>query len=160
MTMHRIICLILVLLSLALASAALAADLTVGTATARSGQKATGVRPVPAGVAAGPNHPVIIVNGARPGPTLALVAGAHGTEYASILALHKLVQFDPATLSGALIVLPLLNVASFSQMVPHLNPIDGKNMNRLYPGKADGTQTERILFAVTKQVLEKCDYLI
>jgi len=33
-------------------------------------------------------------------------------------------------------------------------------MNRLYPGKPDGTQTERALWAITKQVLEKCDYLI
>src|SRR5712692_3552179 len=137
-----------------------AADLTVGTATARAGSRANGVIAVPAGADAATNIPVIVVNGGKPGPTLALVAGAHGTEYASILALHKLVQLDPSTLSGALIVLPLLNVASIAQMVPHLNPIDGKNMNRLYPWKADGTQTERVLFAVTKQVLEKCDYLI
>jgi len=137
-----------------------AADITVGTATARPGSRANGVIAVAAGVDAAANIPVIVINGARPGPTLALVAGAHGTEYASILALHRVAQLDPSTLSGALIVLPLLNVASFSQMVPHLNPVDGKNMNRLYPGKADGTQTERVLFAVTKQVLEKCDYLI
>src|SRR5262249_3524008 len=90
-----------------------------------------------------------------------LVAGAHGTEYASILALHKFARsVDPTAVSGAVIVVPLLNIASFSQMVPHLNPVDGKNMNRLYPGKAEGTQTERALLAVTKQVLEKCDYLI
>jgi predicted deacylase len=92
---------------------------------------------------------------------LALVAGAHGTEYASILALEELArQVDPAGLSGTLIVVPLLNVASFLEKVPHLNPVDGKNMNRLYPGKADGTQTERALWAVTKQVLEQCDYLV
>src|SRR5262249_7681320 len=42
----------------------------------------------------------------------------------------------------------------------HLNPVDGKNMNRLYPGKADGTQTERALYAVTKQVLDQAEYLI
>src|ERR1700686_1510191 len=161
MTMRRIICLILVLLSLALASAALAADLTVGTATARSGQKATGVLPVPAGVDAATNIPVIIVNGAKPGPTLALVAGAHGTEYASIIALEKLAQIaEPSGLSGALIIVPLVNVASFEQKVPHLNPTDKKNMNRFFPGKADGTQTERASWAIAKQVVEKCDYLI
>jgi predicted deacylase len=159
--MRRIIFLILVLLSLALASAALAADLTVGTATARSGQKATGVLPVPAGVDAATNIPVIIVNGARPGPTLALVAGAHGTEYASIIALEKLAQIaEPSGLSGALIIVPLVNVASFAQKVPHLNPTDNKNMNRFFPGKADGTQTERASWAIAKQVVEKCDYLI
>jgi hypothetical protein len=33
-------------------------------------------------------------------------------------------------------------------------------MNRMFPGKADGTQTERASWALTKQVVEKCDYLI
>ncbi len=161
MTMHRTIFLSLAIVNLALPSAALAADLTIGTATAHSGQKATGVLPVPAGVDAATNIPVIIVNGARPGPTLALVAGAHGTEYASIIALEKLAQIaEPSGLSGALIIVPLVNVASFAQKVPHLNPTDNKNMNRFFPGKADGTQTERASWALAKQVVDRCDYLI
>ncbi len=161
MTMRRSILLGLAILMLALCSSALAADLTIGTATARSGQKATGVITVPAGVDAAANIPVIVVNGAKPGPTLALVAGAHGTEYASIIALEKLAQTaEPAGLSGAIIIVPLVNVASFAQKVPHLNPVDNKNMNRFFPGKADGTQTERASWALAKQVVEKCDYLI
>jgi len=140
---------------------ACSADFTVGSATAASGQKATGYITVPAGVDAAASIPVIVVNGARPGPVLALVAGSHGTEYASILALQQLAQAaDPATLSGTLIIVPLINVPSFTQKVPHLNPVDGKNMNRFYPGKPDGTQTERASWAIGKQVVEKCDYLI
>jgi len=105
--------------------------------------------------------PVIVINGAKAGPTLALVAGAHGTEYSSIIALERIAQqANPAEMSGAVIVLPLLNQASFAQKVPHLNPIDGKNMNRFYPGKADGTQTERISWAVSQQVIAKADYLL
>jgi len=38
--------------------------------------------------------------------------------------------------------------------------VDSKGMNRIYPGKPDGTQTERASWAVTKEVIEKCDYLI
>src|ERR1700719_1136071 len=149
------------ILTLLLATAGFAADITVGTAVARSGQQATGVIQVPAGVDAATNIPVIVVNGAKPGPTLALLAGAHGTEYASIIALMKLAEAaDPSTVSGTLIVVPLLNVASFLGKVPHLNPVDGKNMNRLYPGKPDGTQTERASWAITRQVLDPCDYLI
>ena len=149
------------LVALALCAVSLAADVTVGTVTAHSGQRATGAIHVPAGSDAAVDIAVIVVNGAKPGPTLALVAGAHGTEYASVIALERLGQSaDPAAMSGTLIIVPLLNVASFLQKVPHINPVDGKNMNRLYPGKADGTQTERVLYAVTNQVLEKCDYLI
>src|SRR5580700_4354189 len=96
------------LLVVALCGTAAAADITVGTATARPGEKATGVIEVPAGVDAAASIPVIVVNGAKAGPTLALIAGSHGTEYASIIALQKLAHsFDPSELSGALIIVPL-----------------------------------------------------
>jgi predicted deacylase len=134
---------------------------TVGTASAATGQKATGYLEVPAGLDAATNIPVIVVNGGKPGPILALVSGAHGTEYASIVALEKLIpELDPAQLSGTVILLPLVNIPSFEQKVPHVNPIDGKSMNRFYPGKADGTQTERASYLITKQVVDRCDYLI
>ena len=134
---------------------------TLGTATAAPGQKATGLLEVPAGSDAATSIPVVVVNGAKPGPVLALVSGSHGTEYASVIALEKLIQaLDPAQLSGTVLILPLVNTASFEQKVPHLNPVDGKNMNRFYPGKADGTQTERTSAIITKQVIERSDYLI
>ncbi len=149
------------LLVFAFCGAAFAADLKVGTATARPGEKATGVLTVPAGVDAASSLAVILINGAKPGPTLALISGAHGTEYASIIAMEKLADaIEPAQLAGAVIIVPLVNPASFAQKVPHLNPVDGKNMNRYYPGKPDGTQTERVSWAISKQVVEKCDYLL
>ncbi len=49
---------------------------------------------------------------------------------------------------------------SFEQKVPHNNPVDGKNMNRMYPGKIDGTQTDRASYFITKEVIERCDHLI
>jgi predicted deacylase len=67
---------------------------------------------------------------------------------------------DPARLSGTVVVLPLVNVPSFQQKVAHVNPVDGKNMNRAYPGRPDGTQTERASYAITTQVVERADYLI
>ena len=63
-------------------------------------------------------------------------------------------------MSGTVILVPLVNTPSFEQKVPHVNPVDGKSMNRFYPGKADGTQTERALFLITRQIVERCDYLI
>ena len=134
---------------------------SVGTASAAPGQKATGYLEVPAGVDAATNIPVVVINGAKPGPVLALVTGAHGTEYVSIIAVEKLISnLDPAQISGTVVLLPLVNIASFEQKVPHVNPIDNKSMNRFYPGKADGTQTERASFLITKQVVDRCDYLI
>jgi len=79
----------------------------------------------------------------------------------SIVAVERLIGLlDPAEVSGTVILLPLVNIASFEQKVPHVNPVDGKSMNRFYPGKADGTQTERALYAITKEVVDRCDYLI
>jgi uncharacterized protein len=142
-------------------SARAQSSFTAGTATASPGQKATGYIEVRAGVDAGTNIPVVVVNGAKPGKILALVSGAHGTEYVSIIAIEKLIaQLDPAQLSGTVILVPLVNIASFEQKVPHVNPIDNKSMNRFYPGKPDGTQTERASFIITKQIVDRCDYLI
>ncbi|MGC1108000.1 MAG: M14 family metallopeptidase [Candidatus Acidiferrales bacterium] len=137
------------------------ASFTVGSATAAPGETATGYLDVPAGVDAGVQIPVAVVRGAKPGPVLAIVSGSHGTEYASIIAVEQLIQhLDAKELSGTVILIPLVNVNSFEEKVPHLNPVDGKNMNRMYPGKPDGTQTERASWLITKDVVERCDYLI
>jgi uncharacterized protein len=133
----------------------------VGTAKASRGQTATGVLDVPAGSDAALSIPVAVVHGAKPGPVLALLAGAHGTEYASIIALERLItSLDPTQLAGTVIIVPLLNVPSFTAVVPHLNPVDGKNMNRMYPGRMDGTQTDRASYLITKHVVEPSDHLI
>jgi len=134
---------------------------TVGTAAAAPGQKVSGMIEVPAGVDAATSIPVVVANGAKPGPVLALVSGAHGTEYASIIALEKVIErIDPAALSGTVVIVPLVNIQSFEKKVPHVNPVDNKSMNRFYPGRMDGTQTERALYMMTKEVVDKCNYLI
>jgi uncharacterized protein len=157
MTMRKILSSCVLLL---LSVAAAAQRITIGTAGADIGQRATGYIEVPAGVDAGTRIPVIVIRGDKPGPTLALVSGAHGTEYASIIALEKLAQMSPAGISGTVIIVPLVNIASFEQKVPHVNPVDGKSMNRFYPGNPNGTQTERASWAITREVVEKTDYLI
>jgi len=137
------------------------ATFSVGTATAGRGQLARGAIKVPAGSDAGYDIAVAVLHGAKPGPALAIVAGAHGTEYASIIAVERLIDaVDPAQLSGTLILVPLLNPASFERMVPHVNPVDNKSMNRFYPGTPSGTQTDRASYMMTKEVVDKCDHLI
>jgi predicted deacylase len=133
----------------------------VGTATAHRGEKAYGAIVVPAGVDSGYSIGVVVVHGKRPGPVLAVVSGAHGTEYTSIIALEKLIAaLNPATLAGTVIIVPLVNVASFEQKVPHVNPVDRKSMNRFYPGNPNGTQTERASYLITREVVEQSDHLI
>jgi predicted deacylase len=134
---------------------------TVGTVKAARGQTVTGSIEVPAGSDAALSIPVAVAHGAKAGPVLALLAGAHGTEYASIIALQKLIAaIDAKELSGTVIIVPLLNVPSFVKIVTHLNPTDGKNMNRMYPGRPEGTQTDRASHLITTQVVEQSDHVI
>ncbi len=152
---------LLVLVFVSLVTAQDRKTFSVGTATATRGQKATGTIEVSAGSDAALSIPVAVFHGAKPGPVLAIVAGSHGTEYTSIIALEKLIgMLNPSEISGTVIIVPLINIQSFEQKVPHLNPVDRKSMNRWYPGKMDGTQTDRASFMITKQVVEQCDHLI
>jgi predicted deacylase len=114
---------------------------------------------VPAGVDAGTEIPVTTIRGDRPGPTLALVAGNHGYEYPPVLALQK-VRIDPSRLSGTVILVHAANMPSFLGRTVYFSPVDGKNLNRCYPGRADGTVSERIAHAITSQVIDRCDYLL
>src|SRR5437773_5293621 len=146
---------------LALTPMAQAQSVAVGTARAERGHAATSYIEVPAGADPATSIPVVVVHGARTGPVLAIVSGAHGTEYASIIAVERLIgALDPTQISGTVILVPLVNRASFDQKVVHVNPVDGKSMNRFYPGRSDGSQTERASYLITKEVVERCDHLI
>ena len=88
--------------------------------------------------------------GAHPGKTLVVTAGVHGCEYVGILALQKLVEtLDCATLYGQVILLPLVNSKGFFAGVKQLNPADDRNLNREFPGREDGTETQRMASAET-----------
>lgn len=134
---------------------------SVGSATAAPGTTAYGAIDVAAGPDSSLSIPVAVIRGARTGPVVAFVAGSHGTEYTSIIAMQQLIgRVDARRLSGTVIVAPLLNVASFEQMTPHLNPIDHKSMNGNYPGDRAGTQTQRALAAVTERIVAPADVVV
>jgi predicted deacylase len=116
---------------------------------------------VPAGSDAGTQIPVTTIRGAGPGPTLALIAGNHGYEYPPILALQRLrALIDPARLMGSIIMVHVANMPSFLGRTVYFSPVDGKNLNRVYPGRKDGTVSERIAYAITTEVIEQADYVL
>ncbi|MBI1809282.1 MAG: succinylglutamate desuccinylase/aspartoacylase family protein [Gemmatimonadetes bacterium] len=134
---------------------------TVGTATAKRGERVYGTLTIPSATDSGTTIQLAIVNGAKPGPVVAFISGSHGTEYTSVVAMTRLIaRIDPAKLRGTAIVVPLLNVASFERMVPHVNPVDGKGMNASYPGDASGTQTQRVLAAVAREIVAQSDVVV
>jgi hypothetical protein len=116
---------------------------------------------IPAAADAGTQIPVTTIEGAAPGPTLALIAGNHGYEYPPILALQQLrAEIDPAALSGTVILVHVANMPSFLGRTIYFSPVDGKNLNRVYPGRADGTVSERIAYAITQEIIERADYVL
>jgi predicted deacylase len=116
---------------------------------------------IPAAMDAGTEIPITTIHGAQPGPVVALVAGNHGYEYPPILALQKLKsEIDPASLAGTLILVHVANMPSFLGRTVYFSPVDGKNLNRVYPGRAGGTVSERIAYAITNEVIEKAGYVL
>ena len=137
------------------------AAVTIGSAVARPGQAVSGFIDVPAGVDSGTRIPITIVRGAQPGPTLALIAGTHGSEVAPIVALQRVrATLDPAGLRGTVLIVHVANMPSFLGRTIYYSPVDGKNLNRVYPGRPGGTVSERIAYAITREIIERADYLV
>ncbi len=105
--------------------------------------------------------PVYVACSPRPGPTVVAIGGTHGDEYEGPVGLKNLIrELDPARLaSGRLIVIPVLNVPAF-RAARRDSPLDGQNMNRVFPGDAGGTITERIARFVTDDILVRADVVI
>ncbi|WP_422357109.1 M14 family metallopeptidase [Qipengyuania flava] len=105
--------------------------------------------------------PATVLHGNAPGPVLAAVAGVHGYEFAPIVAAERLAdRIDPAQLSGTLIIVRVANIPAFEARSPYVNPVDRKNLNRSFPGSADGTQTERIADVLSREVVARADFLM
>lgn len=135
--------------------------LTIGAVTGRPGEKVSGFIDVPAAADPGAQIPVTIVTGAKPGPVLALVAGTHGSEPSPIVGLQRVrAQLNPKQLSGTVILVQIANLPSFAHRTIYRGPWDQKNLNRVFPGKRDGTASERIAYAITTQVIDQCEYLV
>ena len=91
------------------------------------------------------------------GPTVLLVAGNHGNEYEGQVALREFVrQADVSDISGRIIVIPSLNMPAARADV-RVSPLDGVNLNRVFPGSADAGPTAAIAGFVNDIVLPVCD---
>jgi predicted deacylase len=82
-------------------------------------------------------------------------------EYVPIVALQRLrTAIDPKTLRGTIVLVHVANMPSFLGRTIYYSPVDGKNLNRVYPGKADGTISERIADAITREVIARATHVI
>ncbi|MDA8344825.1 MAG: M14 family metallopeptidase [Thermaerobacter sp.] len=104
--------------------------------------------------------PYTDVRGAADGPTLLLSGGVHGGEYPGIAAAIEIARrLEPGEIKGRVIVLHLTNPPAFWGRSQYYNPLDGKNLNRCFPGDAAGSASERMAARVIA-VLREADYWI
>jgi len=111
---------------------------------------------------AGPlRFPLVIINGAEDGPRLCLTAGVHATEYAPIDAVMRIIRsVKPSELRGAIIAVPVTNMRMFESRSGFTSPLDGLNLNKIAPGRRDGSISEILADVLLREVIGAAEYHI
>jgi len=90
--------------------------------------------------------PITILNGIYDGPILYIQAASDGNELNGIAVIHHILNtVSPNSLRGGIIAVPIVNVLAFQHRQAY-SIADEKKMNRCFPGKKDGTSSERIAY--------------
>jgi len=132
-----------------------------GDIKAEPGQYAYGKVPVMELAHGAPvSIPVLIVNGAKPGPCLWLNGAVHGDELNGPMAIRNLLpKLDPQKLSGTVIATPISNPLAFQARQKN-TPQDGLDMDMQFPGDPHGTLSQRIAHALFDKIRAHANYLI
>jgi len=98
-----------------------------------------------------------VVNGGR-GRTALFMAGNHGDEYEGQIALCRLIrELEPEGIQGRVIIMPAANLPAALDGA-RVSPIDQGNLNRSFPGDADGTVTEQIAYYIDSVLFPLADH--
>lgn len=105
--------------------------------------------------------PVTVVTGTQPGPTVSFVAGVHGGKVAAVRAIEQLRRELPRDLlRGRVLLLAPANAAGFQAGLAQTSPDDSLNLNRVFPGNANGRPTERLAAQIMREIVAESDYLV
>jgi uncharacterized protein len=130
----------------------------VGALVARAGSQARGWCEADLGPAGLLRLPVAITHGTRPGPVLAVTAGIHGGEYVPLIGLRQFVShLDPQGMAGTVVACLQASPVAFERRTAFVNPLDGKNLNRTFPGDPGGGPTERLAAWLWENLLSRAD---
>ena len=109
----------------------------------------------------GLEHPAFVARGEGDGPKVSLIGGIHGCEYSSIAAVTRFMnELDPSELRGTITAVPVVSMESFRQRSPFVVPVDGKNLNRCFPGSYGGTYTDVLARSIYETLIEPADLLL
>ena len=105
--------------------------------------------------------PAAVLHGEQPGRTMLITAGVHSGEYVGIQAAIELSQkLKIEKVMGTVIIVKVMNRTAFEKRGGSLGYADQKDLNRVFPGKEDGTETERLAWTAAKELLPAADYYI
>lgn len=104
--------------------------------------------------------PVMIASGAKDGPTVWIDAGVHGEEYGgTVTIIHFIGSLDLKALAGTIVAFPAVNLLGFRELTRN-TPLDGMNLNRVFPGKPGGSFSEQVAYDYFQALCSTADYLI
>ena len=102
--------------------------------------------------------PAVVIRGSAPGPTLAVTSGMHAAEYVPIEAVTRLTRWvDPGALRGTLLAVLLVNSPGFYERSIYVNPRDGRNLNRSFPGDPQGSPAEQVAAFLLSELIVGSD---
>jgi hypothetical protein len=129
--------------------------ITLETLTGESGSKRRGLLPIEG---TGIEMPITVVRGRTSGPTVLVTGGVHGGEYPSIESAIRLArELDPQQCAGRVVIVHIYGISAFHARLQYLVPEDGKNPNRVFPGRATGTVSERMAYTVMETLAAQAD---
>lgn len=94
------------------------------------------------------------------GPVALLTGGNHGDEYEGPIVLSRLANALKARdVTGTVIIVPFMNTPAV-HAGKRTSPLDGGNLNRAFPGRADGSVTERMADYFSRCLLPMADIVL
>lgn len=90
--------------------------------------------------------PLVDLQGAEGGPTVAIMAGMHAGEYSGVLAALQLIQrLGRTPLRGRVLVIPIISVQAFYQRNMQLSPVDQREVHYVWPGDPSGSYSAHLI---------------
>lgn len=102
--------------------------------------------------------PGSVTKGNQDGPRLLLIAGIHGDELNGVAVVRRIIRtLDPRDISGTVVSIPVVNVWGVLSQSRYM--IDGRDLNRSFPGSEGGSYTARVARSI-RRIAERCDYVV
>lgn len=131
---------------------------SLGGLTAKAGEKKSGYMKFSSGKFA---IPATILHGKRSGKTALISAGVHAAEYVGIQASMELAEkLEIENVAGTIVILKAVSLSDFIERKGTEGASGEKNLNRIFPGKENGTETEQLAYVIEHEIFPDIDYFI